>query len=229
MPASTPFASLILGRPTPDGPSARDARDAAPNRARRQRAVRHRERERRPAGGLLSRAGAGGTWSVGRRFLERRRGASARGAMPRHPHASARTLQVGSVAPATVPLAISRPDLAEDVLAWQPDIVHFHSVHIPQNVALGGPSRSGRQSRTASRCTAGCFRAALRRGRLKKALFSLLFERRYLNDARFIHAVSPHESRGDSRLRRGTSLSSSCRMVFRLTPTFEASATGRAV
>src|SRR4029453_14132694 len=28
------------------------------------------------------------------------------------------------------------PTLAEDVLAWQPDIVHFHSVHIPQNVAL---------------------------------------------------------------------------------------------
>jgi glycosyltransferase involved in cell wall biosynthesis len=29
---------------------------------------------------------------------------------------------------------------------------------------------------------------------LKKVVFSLLFERRYLNEARFIHAVSPHET-----------------------------------
>ena len=26
--------------------------------------------------------------------------------------------------------------LARDVLAWRPDIVHFHSVHIPENIAL---------------------------------------------------------------------------------------------
>jgi hypothetical protein len=38
----------------------------------------------------------------------------------------------------------------------------------------------------------GLFPAALRR-RLKKTVFNLLFERRYLNNARFIHAVSPHE------------------------------------
>src|SRR4029453_12480057 len=40
----------------------------------------------------------------------------------------------------------------------------------------------------------GLFRTALRRGRLKKTLFKWLFERRYLNDAQFIHAVSPHET-----------------------------------
>jgi hypothetical protein len=39
----------------------------------------------------------------------------------------------------------------------------------------------------------GLFPAALRR-RLKKTVFNLLFERRYLNNARFIHAVSPHET-----------------------------------
>ena len=40
----------------------------------------------------------------------------------------------------------------------------------------------------------GLFRAALRRGRLKKTVFHLFFERRYLNEARFVHAVSPHET-----------------------------------
>jgi hypothetical protein len=39
----------------------------------------------------------------------------------------------------------------------------------------------------------GLFPAALRR-RLKKTVFNLLFDRRYLNNARFIHAVSPHET-----------------------------------
>ena len=38
------------------------------------------------------------------------------------------------------------------------------------------------------------FRSALRRGRIKKTIFHLLFERRYLNEARFIQAVSPHET-----------------------------------
>jgi glycosyltransferase involved in cell wall biosynthesis len=43
------------------------------------------------------------------------------------------------------------------------------------------------------------FPQALRRGRAKKAAFSLFFERRYLNQARFIHAVSPHEIDGIRR------------------------------
>ena len=83
--------------------------------------------------------------------------------------------------------------LAEDVVAWQPDIVHFHSVHIPQNVVLA-----------AHLCRAGIpycvtvhgalFRSALQRGRIKKTIFNLLFERRYLNQARFMQAVSPHET-----------------------------------
>lgn len=85
------------------------------------------------------------------------------------------------------------PRLAEDLLDWQPDIVHFHSVHIPPNVALAAHlARSG-----IPYCLTvhgGLFPAALRRRRLKKEIFSLLFERRYLNGALFIHAVSPHET-----------------------------------
>ena len=83
--------------------------------------------------------------------------------------------------------------LAEDVLAWQPDFVHFHSVHIPQNIALAlHLARAG-----IPYCVTvhgGLFGAALQRGRLKKTLFKLFFERHYLNEARFIHALSPHES-----------------------------------
>jgi glycosyltransferase involved in cell wall biosynthesis len=84
------------------------------------------------------------------------------------------------------------PSLAEDVLAWHPDMLHFHSVHIPQNVALA--AHVGRAG--IPYCVTvhgGLFRAALRRARLKKAVFNVFFERRYLNQARFIHAVSPHE------------------------------------
>jgi glycosyltransferase involved in cell wall biosynthesis len=85
------------------------------------------------------------------------------------------------------------PALAEKVVAWQPDIVHFHSVHIPQNIALA--SHLGRAG--IPYCVTahgGLFPAALQRHRLKKKVFDLLFERRYLNQARFIHALSPRES-----------------------------------
>jgi glycosyltransferase involved in cell wall biosynthesis len=70
--------------------------------------------------------------------------------------------------------------------------VHFHSVHIPQNVALA--VHLGRAG--IPYCVTvhgGLFRAALRRSWMKKAMFSWLFETRYLNDARFIHALSPRE------------------------------------
>jgi glycosyltransferase involved in cell wall biosynthesis len=40
----------------------------------------------------------------------------------------------------------------------------------------------------------GLFRDALRRGRLKKTVFHLLFERQYMKRARFIHALSPREA-----------------------------------
>ena len=83
--------------------------------------------------------------------------------------------------------------LAGDVLEWHPDVVHFHSVHIPQNVALAARlCRAG-----VPYCVTvhgGLFPPALRRHRLKKALFNRFFELRYLNDAQFIHALSPHES-----------------------------------
>ena len=89
--------------------------------------------------------------------------------------------------------------LAEDVLAWHPDIVHFHSVHIPQNVALAAVLRRAGIPYCVT-VHGGLFRAALRRGRLRKTMFHVLFERRYLNEAQFIHALSPHETDAIRRL-----------------------------
>jgi glycosyltransferase involved in cell wall biosynthesis len=83
--------------------------------------------------------------------------------------------------------------LAEDVVAWRPDIVHFHSVHIPQNVALAAHLVEVRIAYCVT-VHGALFRAALRRSWLKKTLFHLFFERRYLNEAQFIHALNPHES-----------------------------------
>jgi len=82
--------------------------------------------------------------------------------------------------------------LADDILAWTPDIVHFHSVHSPQNVALASYLRRSGVPYCVT-VHGALFPSALRRRRLKKAAFTLLFERHYLNEARFIHALSAHE------------------------------------
>lgn len=81
---------------------------------------------------------------------------------------------------------------SDDILAWQPDVLHFHSVHVPQHVALAARAR-GAGIRYCVTVHGGLFPAALKRGRLKKTVFNLLFERRFLREASFVHAVSPHE------------------------------------
>lgn len=82
--------------------------------------------------------------------------------------------------------------LGAQVLAWQPDVVHFHSIHVLRNVALGQwLHRAGIQYCVTPH--GGLFPVALRRGRSRKLAMRLLFERVYLNDALFVHAVSPHE------------------------------------
>ena len=85
------------------------------------------------------------------------------------------------------------PGLAANILSWQPSIVHFHSVHIPQNVALGS-HLGGAGVPYCVTVHGALFRAALRRRWLKKTAFSVLFERRYLNASRFIHALTPPEA-----------------------------------
>ncbi|HEU5255969.1 MAG TPA: glycosyltransferase [Vicinamibacterales bacterium] len=83
--------------------------------------------------------------------------------------------------------------LTEDVLGSVPDIVHFHSIHIPENVVLAACLRRAGVPYCVT-VHGGLFRPALRRRWLKKTLFNACFERRYLNEAQFIHALSPQET-----------------------------------
>jgi glycosyltransferase involved in cell wall biosynthesis len=83
--------------------------------------------------------------------------------------------------------------LADDILAWSPDVVHFHSVHIPRNVALAVYLRRVGVPYCVT-VHGGLFPAALRRHWLKKSIFSVCFERPYLNEAEFIHALSRQEA-----------------------------------
>jgi glycosyltransferase involved in cell wall biosynthesis len=92
------------------------------------------------------------------------------------------------------------PMLTEAVLASRPDIVHFHSVHIPKNVVLAGCLRRAGVPYCVT-VHGGLFPGALRRRWLKKAVFNACFERRYLNEALFLHALSPQEA--DVIRRRG--------------------------
>jgi glycosyltransferase involved in cell wall biosynthesis len=115
------------------------------------------------------------------------------GSPPASPHPATKGGRARASARQRLLSTYFEPSLTDDVLAWQPDIVHFHSVHIPQNVALAAHlDRIG-----IPYCVTvhgGLFSAALRRHRIKKAVFNLLFERRYLNAAQFIHALSPGEA-----------------------------------
>jgi glycosyltransferase involved in cell wall biosynthesis len=85
------------------------------------------------------------------------------------------------------------PVLSQRVDALRPDIVHFHSVHIPQNVALAASLRQ-RGIRYCVTVHGGLFPPALRRRPVKKRLFKWLFERAYLSDAHFVQAVSDYEA-----------------------------------
>lgn len=81
---------------------------------------------------------------------------------------------------------------ADDILLWRPDVLHFHSVHVPQCVMLAARARRAGVPYCVT-VHGGLFPAALSRGRIRKALFNVLFERRFLREASFVHAVSPHE------------------------------------
>ena len=82
--------------------------------------------------------------------------------------------------------------LLANVLAWRPEIVHFHSVHEPRNVALAPWLRRAGIPYCVT-VHGALFPPALRRSWVRKTAFNRLFERRYLNEAQFIHAVSPQE------------------------------------
>jgi glycosyltransferase involved in cell wall biosynthesis len=87
------------------------------------------------------------------------------------------------------------PALVRSLLGWEPSIVHFHFVHIPQAILL---ARRLREAATPY-CVSphgGLAVQAQRRRRFGKWVFATLFERAYLNRAAFIHAISSTDLEG---------------------------------
>jgi glycosyltransferase involved in cell wall biosynthesis len=87
------------------------------------------------------------------------------------------------------------PALTPALLAWRPDVVHFHFVHIPQFIRIAARLRRAGIPYCVS-LHGGLAGEALARRRIAKRAFSFLVERRYLNRAAFIHAVSSADVAG---------------------------------
>jgi glycosyltransferase involved in cell wall biosynthesis len=85
--------------------------------------------------------------------------------------------------------------LVEDLFAWRPEMVHLHFVHIPQNLQLA----SAAAARGVPYCVTpngGLSMAALQRRKLMKGAYFILGEKRYLEEAAFIHAIGPPDLAG---------------------------------
>ena len=87
------------------------------------------------------------------------------------------------------------PALIPDLMAWQPSVVHFHFVHLPQAIRIARRLRARGVPYCVSPHGGLAVEAQMRRGLLKK-LFGLLFERSYLNNAAFLHALSGADIEG---------------------------------
>jgi glycosyltransferase involved in cell wall biosynthesis len=85
------------------------------------------------------------------------------------------------------------PTLAQEILAHQPDIVHMHSIHVPENVSLARYLRRAGVNYCVT-VHGGLSRTNQRRGRAKKRAFWWMGEREYLNGALFIHALTCEEA-----------------------------------
>jgi len=81
----------------------------------------------------------------------------------------------------------------EELLAFRPDIVHLHSIHVPENVSL---SRHLRRAGIPYCVTihGGLSRVAQKRGRIKKTALWWLGEKTCLDGALFIHALTREEA-----------------------------------
>jgi glycosyltransferase involved in cell wall biosynthesis len=91
-------------------------------------------------------------------------------------------------------LALPRQFIAE-LLAWKPDILHLHFVHLPQNIALAKQA-ARRGIPYCVTINGGLSRSALSRRRLQKRVFGALIEHRYLKRAAFLHAISAEDIDG---------------------------------
>lgn len=92
------------------------------------------------------------------------------------------------------PLSLPRA-LITNLLSWRPNVLHLHFVYIPQNLVLAATARR----RGIPYCVTihgGLASGAQRRNRWVKSAFKLLFERRYLQRAAFLHAISQQDVAG---------------------------------
>ena len=94
------------------------------------------------------------------------------------------------------PLRVPKRLVAE-IVEWRPDVLHLHSVHVPANVLL-----AWRLSSTIPYCVTihgGLSPVAQKRNRWMKRIFRLVVERRYLERAAFLHAISELDVQGLER------------------------------
>jgi glycosyltransferase involved in cell wall biosynthesis len=102
--------------------------------------------------------------------------------------------RIGDVLLNRSPLNLPRR-LVADLLAWDPTVVHFHFVHIGQAIRLARHVELAGIPYCVS-LHGGLAVEAQRRRRVAKRAFAALFERRYLNRAAFLHAVSDLDVQG---------------------------------
>lgn len=95
---------------------------------------------------------------------------------------------VKTYSPEKLPIRLPR-GLIEDLFIRKPDVVHLHSVYIPQNAFLAKHLRSQRIPYVVTP-NGGLSPYVLRRRWYLKIPYKLLVERPYLNHAAFIHAVT---------------------------------------
>lgn len=87
------------------------------------------------------------------------------------------------------------PALVSDLFEDPPDVLHFHHTRVPQAVRIGRRLRN----RGIPYCVTphgALVQRAVRRRRWLKGLFMNLVERRYLDGAAFVHALSPLDADG---------------------------------
>jgi glycosyltransferase involved in cell wall biosynthesis len=87
-------------------------------------------------------------------------------------------------------------NLLVELLDWSPDVVHFHSVHIPEAVWIARRLHQVGLPYLVTPHGALSVRAQGIRGRVKKKVFAMLSERAYLDRAVFLHAISKAEGKG---------------------------------
>lgn len=85
--------------------------------------------------------------------------------------------------------------LVRDLRAWRPDLLHLHSVHIPENITLAAALRRGGVPYVVS-VHGGLATVIWKRHRWRKLALKLLAERRHLEHAAFLHAISAQDAAG---------------------------------